>query len=430
MPGGKCSSKVILQVVSGPIAGQEFVFDRHDTFLFGRGTDCHARISGDPQVSRHHFLLEVVPPRVRIRDLGSRNGTYVNGERYGKRPASSPGEPAASPCQAEVDLKPGDRITVGRTTIDVRIESSPLPGARGAETVEFEYVTPPQAAEPCSGLNAYEMGDAVGSGPLGTVYRAVRKSDGRVVAVKFVRPAVAVTEADGCRFLQGIDALRNLQHPGIANVLEMGWAEEDFYFVTPYCSGKSLTEAMAGRGGRLTLAEARPLLQQCLAALDHAHQRGFVHRDLKPQNILLENRGGSWFALISDFGLAKHFELAGLSGLTATGNFRLGHCFMPREQLTGFQNCLQASDLWSLAATFYHALTGQYPYDFHDRDPLAVILHDHPVPLALRNPTIPPAVATAIDLALRSDPAARFPSAGAMILALEQAFAQAAGGLR
>ncbi len=231
-------------------------------------------------------------------------------------------------------------------------------------------------------------------------------------------------------FLQGIDALRTLQHPGIASVLEMGWAGQDFYFVTHYCSGKSLTEAMTGRGGRLTLAEVRPLLLQCLAALEHAHQQGFVHRDLKPQNILLENRAGAWFALISDFGLAKHFELAGFSGLTATGDFRLGHGFMPREQLTGFQNCLQASDLWSLAATFYYVLTGQYPYDFQNRDPLAVILHDHPVPLALRNPSIPPPVAAAIDLALRSDPTARFPSAGTMIVAMEQAFAQAAGRLR
>jgi serine/threonine protein kinase len=422
-------AKVVLQVVSGPIEGLEFVFDRHETFLFGRGEDCHARISGDPLVSRHHFLLEVVPPRVRIRDLGSRNGTYVNGQRCGC-PDSPPGDPAAAACQAEVDLQRGDRITVGSTTIDVRIELGPAAGVADVAAADFKQNVPPGATAAVSGLNAYTMGDVVGSGSLGTVYRAIRKSDGRPVAVKIVRPSVAVSAADGARFLQGVEPLRSLQHPGVASVLEMGWAEQDFYFVTHYYSGKSLVEAMAARGGRLTLAEARPLFLQCLAALEHAHQRGFVHRDLKPQNILLENRAGAWFALISDFGLAKHFELAGFSGLTATGNFRLGHCFMPREQLTGFQNCLQASDLWSLAATFYYALTGQYPYDFHGHDPLAVILHGAPVPLGRRNPSIPPPVAAAIDMALRSDPAARFPSAGTMILALEQAFAQAAGGLR
>ena len=423
-------ARVVLQVISGPIQGQEFVFQRHDTFLFGRGADCHARISGDRQVSRHHFLLEVVPPRVRIRDLGSRNGTYVNGERYGSGPASQASDPAASTCQAEVDLKPGDRITVGGTTIDVRIEPSLFAGIPDQEKAEGRGAATSRAVEPGSGLIAYELGDALGKGPLGIVYRATRKSDGRSVAVKIVHPVVAVSRAEGRRFLQGIESLRGLQHPGIASVLEMGRAEEDFYFATHYCSGKSLTEAMAGRGGRLTLAEAGPLLLQCLAALEHAHQYGFVHGDLKPQNILLENRGGAWFALISDFGLAKHFELAGFSGLTATGKFTLAYGFIPREQLTGFQNCLKASDLWSLAATFYHALSGQYPYNFQNRDPLAVILHDDPLPLALRNPTIPPSVAATIDLALRTDPAGRFPSAGAMIVALEQAFAQAAGGLR
>jgi eukaryotic-like serine/threonine-protein kinase len=424
------AAKVILHFVAGPIAGQAFIFDRHSTFLFGRGPDCHARIKGDPQVSRHHFLLEVVPPRARIRDLGSQNGTYVNGQRCGQAASPAAGDAVAASGPDEVDLKSGDRITVGRSSIDVRIELGPILMTPNKETVVVGQTLPPRIVESGLGLSAFEIGEAVGSGPLGTVYRARRRSDGRLVAVKLVRPMVDVSEDEGRRFLQGIDALRNIQHAGIASLLEMGWAGQDFYSVTHYCSGNSLAEAMASRGGRLTLAEVRPLLLQCLAALDYAHQLGFVHRDLKPQNILLENRPGGWVAMISDFGLAKHFELAGFSGLTATGNFRLSHCFMPREQLTGFQDCLQASDLWSLAATFYFALTGQYPYDFHGHDPLAVILHAQPVPLAMRNPAIPLPVAAAIDIALRSDPAARFRSAGTMIVALQQAFAQAASGLR
>jgi serine/threonine protein kinase len=428
-PSASSGPKVVLQVTSGPIQGQQFVFDRHDTFLLGRGEDCHAQICGDMQVSRHHFLLEAVPPHVRIRDLGSRNGTFVNGQRYGNSLVSDATEAAAPLHPVEADLKPGDRITVGRTTIELRIEPS-LPTTAATEVLE--YVLSPQqpAVETGPGLAAYEIGEAVGSGPLGTVCRATRKSDGMVVAVKIVKPAVAVSAAEGARFLQSIEPLRKLQHPGIVNLLEMGWAGEYFYFVTRYCSGTCLSEAMAGRRGCLTPAEAKPLLLQSLAALAYAHEQGIVHGDLKPQNVLLDSRGGSWFALLGDFGMAKQLELAGLSGLTATCHARLGHGFMPREQLTGFQNCLPASDLWSLAGTFYFALSGQYPYDFQDRDPLAVILHDEPVPLAQRNPQIPPLAAAAIDIALHTDPAARYPSATAMLVAVEQAFAQAAGGLR
>ena len=84
------SAKVVLQVISGPIQGKVFEFDTHDTFLFGRSKECHARLPKDGYVSRHHFLLEVNPPEATIRDLGSLNGTHVNGVRYGGRKADPP----------------------------------------------------------------------------------------------------------------------------------------------------------------------------------------------------------------------------------------------------------------------------------------------------------------------------------------------------
>ncbi len=308
--------------------------------------------------------------------------------------------------------------------------SSHLAAAPDKKTAQGRGKPPVHAEKPGPGPIAYELGEVLGKGPLGTVYRAIRRSDGSAVALKIVHPAGTVSEADATGLVKRIESLRSLQHPGIAGLLDVGRASEDFYFVTRYCSGKSLTEAMASRGGRLSLAEAGPLFLQCLAALEYAHAQGFVHGDLKPENVLLENRGGAWFALIGDFGVARQFELAGISGLTAAGKGQRAYGFMPREQLNGAQNGLASSDLWSLAATFYHGLTGQYAYDFQDRDPAAVILHDDPLPLSLRNPTIPAPVAAAIDLALQTDPAARFPSPGAMIVALERAFAQAAGGLR
>jgi pSer/pThr/pTyr-binding forkhead associated (FHA) protein len=94
--------------------------------LFGRGADCHVRVADDRHISRHQFLLEISPPQVRLRELGSRNGTYVNGVRYGgreetERPAGQPSDQSV----AEVDLKHGDQISAGGTTLLVRVEGAP-----------------------------------------------------------------------------------------------------------------------------------------------------------------------------------------------------------------------------------------------------------------------------------------------------------------
>ena len=120
------AGKVSLVVTAGPIRGQRFEFTEHDTFLFGRGPDCHARLaSNDAASSRHHFILEVNPPQARLRDLGSLNGTHVNGVRHGGRRPSETPEEAAGRQGAEVDLADGDEIRVGATHLKVTIEGPP-----------------------------------------------------------------------------------------------------------------------------------------------------------------------------------------------------------------------------------------------------------------------------------------------------------------
>src|SRR5437773_8824753 len=118
MPG-----RVTLLVTAGPIQGRRFEFTEHDTFLFGRSPDCHAQLSArDTSASRHHFLLEVNPPAARLRDLGSLNGTYVNGRKYGGREKHLTPEQAAQQPWPQVDLRDGDLIRVGATVINVRID--------------------------------------------------------------------------------------------------------------------------------------------------------------------------------------------------------------------------------------------------------------------------------------------------------------------
>ena len=106
------SAKVHIQVKSGSQDGEAFSFTEHDTFIFGRMEDCHARIANDDLVSRHHFILEVNPPQVCLRDLGSLNGTYVNRKKFGGRNAGETPEQGAQRRYPEVELKHGDSIQV------------------------------------------------------------------------------------------------------------------------------------------------------------------------------------------------------------------------------------------------------------------------------------------------------------------------------
>ena len=118
MPG-----KIILEVTEGPIKGKVFTFDEHDTFIFGRDSDCHAQLSDDDcTASRHHFMLEVNPPDACIRDLGSLNGTYVNGVKHGGREGHETPEEAACRRFPEMDIKDGDKIEVGETVFLVTVD--------------------------------------------------------------------------------------------------------------------------------------------------------------------------------------------------------------------------------------------------------------------------------------------------------------------
>jgi serine/threonine protein kinase len=153
-----------------------------------------------------------------------------------------------------------------------------------------------------------------------------------------------------------------------------------------------------------------------LEGLAAAHEAGFVHRDIKPDNVLLGEDGAPRLA---DFGLAKSFQQAGLSGLTATGAVAGTFEFMPREQLTSYRQARPTTDVWSMAATIYYLLTGQYARDFAARsDPLAVILRGGVVPLRQRDPSVPDDLATVIDRALDDEPSRRFPTARELVTAL------------
>jgi serine/threonine protein kinase len=166
---------------------------------------------------------------------------------------------------------------------------------------------------------------------------------------------------------------------------------------------------------------------QCLEGLDHAHRQNLVHGDLKPQNILLHVKDRKRVARITDFGLAMQLETTGWSGMTTTGKSWADYHFTPRERVLGLHKGDARSDQWSLAAVFYHMLSGTFPRDFDGRDPIAAILHSETVPLRERNPKIPQPVASVIDRALSSSPEKRFRDVAQLKAHMKRAFDQVRG---
>jgi hypothetical protein len=281
----------------------------------------------------------------------------------------------------------------------------------------------PEAGSAKPQVPGYEIGDRLGSGGSGVVYLATHQKSGQPVAIKVLLAKVVVSEKSRNDFLREIEVTKKLRHPNVITLLDHDAVGSTFYFVMEYCRRGSLGELVWQRGGKLSPSEAAPIMLDTLEGLAYCHGQDLVHRDLKPDNVLLaEGPADRLIAKISDLGLAKNFATAGLSGMTVTGHFAGTYEFMPREQLTRFKFMSPVSDIWSIGATFYHALTGRFPHDFPPgKDPAKVVLEADVVPIRKRDPSISKELAAVIDRALATQPEARYPDAREMRKALARA---------
>lgn len=413
---------VHLQVRSSDGTAKSFALTEHDTFLLGRMADCHLCVPSDPQVSRHHFLLEACPPLAALRDLGSLNGTHVNGKKCGGREKGETPEQGALRQYPSIELKDGDRIIVGQSTIEVRVETAhdaalvpaalPVGDLSGLSPEAMHRLIFGSPEKELFALPGYRIQREIGRGGCGAVYLATRESDGGRVAVKLMLSRAKADTRAVDQFKREMVVIAKLRHPNIVRFLDSGSDEGTFYFVMDYCDGGSLADAANHKGGTLQWKDLRPWALQALEGLAAAHKEGFVHRDIKPQNILIHQG----IARISDFGLAKNFQKAGLSGMSITGQYAGTPVFMPPEQIVNFKYVKPVSDVWSFAATLYNLLTGKFPYRFDPkRDPIDVILNENPVPIRERLPNIENSIAVAIDKSLKRDPKARYGDAQALL---------------
>jgi serine/threonine-protein kinase len=471
------SSKIILTITAGVMRGKSFEISGHDTILVGRSRDCKINLpDDDPFVSRHHFIMEANPPQATLRDLGSKNGTYVNRVKHGGRELDETPEEGSQREYPVVELKDQDVIRIGDTSMRVQVEQPAVCASCGAEIPESERAEalqadsshkcaecrkkppktgdqPKKKSEPkikdkppvkpdeedgmallmrmleqlrqppdqAPEIPGYETVKLLGEGGMGKVFLLRNMKSDKKVALKIMHARVAVNKDAKEKFQREIDNMNALKHPNLVELYEQGYADGTFYFLMEFCPLGDTAGWAKKRGGKLKLDEAGMIMLQSLKGLAFMHKKHYVHRDLKPQNILLAGSERKWIAKVTDYGMSKNFDQAGMSGMTMTGDVAGTVPFMSRDQVRDFKYAEPPVDIWSMGATFYNLLTARFPRDFAPRkDPILQVLQNPIVPIRKRDSSIPKRVADVIDTSLSDNVKKRYQDASEMLAALEK----------
>ena len=261
----------------------------------------------------------------------------------------------------------------------------------------------------------YEVDCEVGRGGMATVYRAVdTQADSREVAIKVLMPELAAA-VGADRFRREVAIASTLEHPRILNALDAGTTNDSLYLVMPFVRGESLRDRMR-RDRQLPVAEAVTIAKEVAEALAYAHARGFVHRDVKPENILLEDG----HAIVADFGIARVItQNVDSDTLTRTGVAVGTPLYMSPEQSAAEKTIDGRSDEYSLGCVLYEMLIGEPPFTGNSTQMLMARHAMEPVPsVRVVRETVPEHVEDAIYRALEKSPADRYPTVEAFGRAL------------
>ncbi len=407
--------KVSLEVTKGPETGRVFEFTDPDIFIVGRSKDAHFRLANDdPYVSRKHFLLEISPPRVMLKDLDSKNKPVINGI-----------------AQIEAELNDGDVIEVGYTSIKVgitqdikacdirclkcgemfQIIDGEVPPAfclkciKEIENERLQALAPKTVRVFCScgrditeaanhdgradllqglvryccehcieslksGEDAgkiiadYEVIKVLGQGGMGKVYQVCHRPTRRILALKQL---LNLNDKQLIkRFSRETRYMQEINHPNAIRYIGSGESSEGPYLVMEMAYGGNLQHLLEKNNhSYLKVDEAVQYIEATLEGLEYIHKMDIVHRDLKPENILLqEAENGLIIPKITDFGLAKKYGEAGGTIITKFGVCMGTAFFIPPEQILDARSVRAPADIYSLGVTLYYLLTGQFPYNF------------------------------------------------------------------
>src|SRR5688572_19316178 len=308
----KLPGKVSLRIISGPHEGEQHSFDAHNTLVVGRAADAQWRMTKDVFFSRYHFRIEANPPACWLVDLGSINGVHVNGTRV-----------------QNTYLKDGDHIECGNTVFAISVTA----GANDEANIPTLNVPPdqriipapmeaPPAAPIPSRLADFDLTRELGRGGMGVVYHATQRSTGREAAVKVIQPTGIAAPAATQLFLREAIILSQLQHPRIVEYLSLGLHEGQMFLAMEYFPTLDFPKLLATQSRPKQIRLACGIICRVLEALQFAHEQDVVHRDVKPNNLLIYKQAGRVQVKLAGFGLAKNYLDAGMSAISCENEVR------------------------------------------------------------------------------------------------------------
>jgi serine/threonine-protein kinase len=269
----------------------------------------------------------------------------------------------------------------------------------------------------------FEIVSKLGEGSMGSVFKARQRGMDRVVALKLLSPQLAKDEDFRRRFIKEARAVAKLNHPHIVSGIDVGEYNRVYYFAMEFVDGQTLAQRMESCGGRLSEKEALESARQTALALQHAHQNGLLHRDVKPENILVDKAG---VTKLADLGLVRINHPG--EDFSAEKGLAIGTPFyISPEQAQGLLDITPATDIYSLGATLYHILTGEPPYDAPTGREIMKKHVREPVPdPRTANPTLSPRTSRICMKCMQKDPKERYRDCEALANDIEKAIVELA----
>lgn len=363
-------------IENGPDKGQTYPIKTSAECVAGRDSSVQIPIR-DEMASRRHFQIEHSEGKFILKDLGSKNGVILNGQRVSKPTV----------------LSANDRIAVGGVLLTfVGEKPHPLLGRE---------------------VSGYRIEDRIGRGGMGTVYRALQLSLDRAVAMKILAPHLVENQSFINLFIREARAAGALSHPNIVQVYDVGVEEAIYFYSMEYIPHGSVEELL-NKEDRLPLIRALEVVRDAALGLQYAELKGLVHRDIKPGNLMI---GSEQIVKIGDLGIARFGE--GESGVSQKDGVSGSPHYIAPEQARG-KDIDHRADLYALGVSFYQMLCGRTPYrGSTPRDVILSHIRREPPPLAEQAPDVPPPVIELVEQMMARERNERIPSATAVLERLE-----------